>query len=240
METKTTTVKVFRKKGKSRRRSSPRQGAVLPWAVAAKDTPLFPVSQRQTHQLYYDWGFNLSPVAGTASFYYFSCNGAFDPDVSGTGHQPMGFDQMMLLYEQYTVVASTISVTFISAGGAGRVGILLSPDTSAGADPSKLVENGLCKWHCMDAAASSGGTGQRIVTVEQSFNTAKFFGRQNDRVVVNDPDLFGTTAANPTEQAYFAVGGWAFPSQSGTTVIDFDVLIKYDVVYWEPRKLAKS
>lgn len=164
----------------------------------------------------------------------------FDPDISGVGHQPMGFDQMMLFYEQYTVLRSTISVTFITAGGAARVGVFLAPDTTSITNPITVVENGLCKWHCVDAASSSGGTGNRITTVELSFDTAVYFDRKRGKALLSDTNLFGTAAANPVEQAYFAVGVWAFYSQAVTTTVDCDVLVKYDAIYWEPRKLAPS
>jgi len=35
----------------------------------------------------------------------------YDPDITGTGHQPAGFDQMMLSYEHYIVTRARIWAT---------------------------------------------------------------------------------------------------------------------------------
>ena len=44
----------------------------------------------------------------------FSGNGLYDPDVSGVGHQPLGFDQWMTLYNRYRVYASRIVVNVVN------------------------------------------------------------------------------------------------------------------------------
>ncbi len=42
----------------------------------------------------------------------FNLNGLYDPDLTGTGHQPRGFDQITALYQQYRVKRIDIKVTF--------------------------------------------------------------------------------------------------------------------------------
>jgi hypothetical protein len=165
----------------------------------------------------------------------------YDPDISGTGHQPMGFDQLMLLYEQGTVIHSRISVSFI-AQYACRVAIWLSPDTTNITDPLRISENGLIVSDTVDGAvvSSSGGSGERRVNLTLSCDVAKYFGRNQGRGIVNDPDLYFTAASNPVEQVYFVVSAWhAFGSLDSSSV-GFDVRIDYDTVFHEPRKLTVS
>lgn len=46
----------------------------------------------------------------------FRGNDLYDPDISGTGAQPYGFDQWMNLYERFRVLGSSIDVWFCSVG----------------------------------------------------------------------------------------------------------------------------
>lgn len=46
----------------------------------------------------------------TIAEHRFSANGLFDPDETGTGHQPLLFDEYALLYNSYNVVSSRIKI----------------------------------------------------------------------------------------------------------------------------------
>ena len=54
---------------------------------------------------------NLGVSAGPV-FYQFRANSIYDPDLTGTGHQPRGRDQLDLLYRRYQVYAVQVTVDF--------------------------------------------------------------------------------------------------------------------------------
>jgi hypothetical protein len=200
-------------------------------------TPIF-ASQKRIKLFYYDYGLTRSGTAGAVSNYFFIANGLFDPNITGGGHQPMGFDQMMLLYNQYTVVASKMSLTIYNttASVAVRAGVYLSPDASSITDPSRLIENGLITTKVIPAINVAG----YIKEFQLDCDVVKFFGRaKNVRELLDDGLLAGTSAVNPTEGVYYAVTAWdPFGASNYSTF--FDVIIEYDAIFWEPRKLTVS
>lgn len=46
--------------------------------------------------------------------YVVSCNGLYDPNVSGTGHQPLYFDQLTSIYNHYCVLKSKCSFQLVA------------------------------------------------------------------------------------------------------------------------------
>lgn len=200
-------------------------------------TPIFPASKLIHNQFYYASQNSLSGSVGVVNGDVWSANGLFDPDITGTGHQPIGFDQMMAVYEHYTVIRSKITCTFINnSDDPVRVAIMLSPDSTILTDTSRIMENGLIKTAVMD---SKDGTGQRITTLTLDCDIKKQMGRKSYKDLLDDENLRGDSAANPVEQTYFIVLTWGAFAASDANVL-YDCSISYDSIYTEPRKLAIS
>jgi len=62
--------------------------------------------------LKYNQVITMVNVAGIGT-HVFRLNSLFDPDLTGTGHQPLGFDQWATLYGEYQVMGSRIKVRAI-------------------------------------------------------------------------------------------------------------------------------
>jgi hypothetical protein len=200
--------------------------------------PLFPQKCIQRGMLYYDSNLTVTlPNSGLASHYVFCANGLFDPDITGTGHQPMGFDQMMLCYEQATVIRSQITVSILPAHQA-RVALLVSAVQNPSTTSGVLVENGQLVTKALQAPITF--VGLEIPKLSIELDIAKFFGRKTSQELLDDVNLYTTNAANPTEQVYFSFCGWQAFAFSATDAITFDVVISYDAVFWEPRQLTQS
>lgn len=206
-------------------------------------TPIWPVSKLIKNQLYYTFGNTLAGVAGVTATHIYAANGIYDPDVTGTGHQPIGYDQLMLAYEHYSVIRSKITVCFVNNSSyAVRAGIYLSPDGAAMTDPEELMENGLVKHVVLDAkggASTDPGVSGRVKTITLDCDVAKFFGKERYSQLLED-NFRGDVSANPLEQVYFMV--FAFSSHTGVTnsQVLFDATLSFDVIYHEPRKLLGS
>ncbi len=199
--------------------------------------PLFTTPFRKAKLFYYEPSISLTGTAGVIAQYAFTANGMYDPNITSTGHQPLGFDTIMGWYEQYTVLSSKITVRACGNGiQASCVSVCLAPDTTALALPD-VLENGLIVSKVLDGRGTNG-TGQRIHNMDLSCDVAKYFGRPSPREIVNDLTLSGTAASNPTEQVYFIINTWGFGGFTDNTATQLDVVIEFDAVFWEPRKVA--
>ena len=103
-------------------------------AAGTRRLPAIGMSSKKKVRLRYVTEITLNASGVGLSAHYFSANGMFDPDVTGTGHQPLYYDQWMVNYEHYQVLGSKIKVTALPSQNAGSTpgvfGVVLDNNTS--------------------------------------------------------------------------------------------------------------
>jgi len=171
--------------------------------------------------------------AGSAGAYVFSANGCFDPDITGTGGQPMGFDQMMIFYNHYTVMRSKIQVVFRSTSAVGRVVCIA---VSGSATPLTSIEQIEENGRCVLAWLNPTGIADSHARLTAPANMTKFQGLVQ---VKDDPDMRGDASSNPAEQVYYLLYCWN-PIDVTVVSAGCSVRIEYDVWFHEPRSASLS
>lgn len=219
---------------RSARNTAPQatSGTVVQSGFTIRSMPFFGYKMRK--QLNYYSSATITSGASTASAHVFSANGLFDPDVTGTGGQPMSFDQAMTFFNHYTVHNARIVVTFMSNSTNLRVttGLFVSGSSTVTTSIEQLLENGDGAIQVLEYAGAFGGT----ATFRRNLNAGSF---QAVRDVMDDPNMRGDSASNPTEQSYFHLVVYNAASATVVTV-DFQVVITYDATFHEPRKGSLS
>jgi len=181
-----------------------------------------------TYVTAYNIGTNASGF-GSASF---RANGMYDPEVSIGGHQPLGFDQLSALYDHWYVKSSRIEIQ-LNYGALNvpvSVALYVDDDTTLATTFSSAAER--------PGAVTQAffiGDGTTYKKMYNSFDSKKFFGLMS----AGNSQLKGTAAADPTEQAEYAIivdGGVLLPSSS----VSFIVKIEYDVEWSEIATFAQS
>jgi len=192
-----------------------------------KQLPLFPIRTRK--RLPYHDDINFTGTASASAAYIFSANGIFDPDITGTGHQPMGFDQMMLYYNHYTVIRSRVVVNCVNTTVTNPiyVGIHLQGATTQITDPRILLEEGQVVYCSLSQIGVNGSQ----AVLRSSVDCGAFQGVDD---VLDDPNMRGDAASNPTEQLYYALYCWN-PFNATVPTASFSVRLEYDVMFHEPR-----
>jgi hypothetical protein len=193
-------------------------------------------------KLKYVEGFQLDPgTVGLASTYVYRANSIYDPNSTGTGHQPMNRDMWATLYKKYTVVGSKITLRCFSSNTSNSHGIMLGillKDVGTVSDlrPETLMEQGLCKY-TMGASNIVQNSGRGLI-VSKTYSAKKFFNVVN---VMDNKDLGAFQNENPVRTCKFVCILSPVP---GSLVDHFNiqcvVTIEYLVVYSEPIEQAQS
>jgi hypothetical protein len=171
---------------------------------------------------------------GLPNSYLFVGNSVFDPDFSGTGSQPLGFDQLAGLYSRYRVLGSTITVDMMtpSAGtnqSASINAVVCATNQSTGftqVDPAAAQPVAVRRvfWGVNPA----GPKGGRFVLTAM---TSDMHGIPASGVLVDD-ELSATTAANPAQLWYWQIVTEAV-DRATTTSVTCEVTIDYLVDFYE-------
>lgn len=193
---------------------------------------------------YCTW-FTLNPSASAYDVHKFAANAVYDPDVSISGHQPMGFDQLMAFYNHWRVFKSKIHVANCPTSTSNSInqiiGVLLSDDglgVSSASNLEGLMED---RRRSPDLLLAGNVSSLAIIPptrcgIVHAFDHQMFFQRP-----ISADSFFGTNGANCSDLAYYEVFG--IPPDGGTTdagTANVLVTIDYEVEFSEPKVLASS
>lgn len=192
----------------------------------------FPKTVECTH-LYHDNVPLLQSNTGAVGRYVFSCNGMYDPDYTGTGHQPYYFDQLSAIYNHYTVIGSKIKVSVVGAASttaAFRVSLTQGDDTVI----TNSTINGQAEQSSGSIIIVPSDCGEAKI-LYNSFSTKKTFGGN----ALSNDNLQGTSGANPSEQTFWIISLQAM-DQLASVNVAFDVHISYTAVWDELKDIVSS
>lgn len=180
-----------------------------------------------TNEVTYGCVLNLTPVSGQKQ-YVFSANGCYDPDVSGTGSQPLYFDQLAAIYAHYKVTSSRIEIHVMDVVGYNSlVTLYVDDDTSYASFGEDAMQRPGAVW-----STYSGGVDLPKPLVK-TWNAKKTFGTSDDST------LAGTAGAQPSEQSFF-VFNYQDATAGRTAPFAIVVQIKYQVLWYEPKTIPTS
>jgi len=209
----------------------PTRSAAITSRQAENWMPIFPVRCKRT--LRYSTTFQLTCTSGATATYVFRANDLFDPDYTGTGHQPMGFDQMMLSYNHFCVTHSTIRVTARNKSNTSPVTVCIRQDASPTAVTviDRIMEFG----GLMALELDTFGTQTNLM--ELNLDMAKVQG-VSPSALTSDSTLRGDAGNSPTEVTYWHVQCW--DTAALTSIVNFDVILEQTAWFIEPRDLTES
>jgi len=215
---------------KSRRKTTTRRRSTytrVPGVVALGRNAIPPII---SNTMVYGERFIFSTSSGFGT-YLFSCNGLYDPNVTGIGHQPHYFDQLSELYDHYRVVSSKITVTPCTSPTYDvNYGVFIDDD----ATPAVNLNTALERTSPRATKSVSLNDSGYFQSVTMSWNAKTAFGIEN---IMTRENLAGNAGANPLETQNFCV--WL---DNGTlsAAINFLVQIEYNCIWNERASVLGS
>lgn len=172
----------------------------------------------------------LDAAGGGVSPYVFIANTLYDPNVTGTGHQPLMSDEMAAIYGSYIILGSKITAKFVNSSTGttvSHIGIFLSRDSSISTSQELVLEQQNTKHTTLGLPGSTNG----IKTITGNFSAKKFFSANP----LTDDLQEALISADPQKKAYYILWQSSINSANNPDAIDVLVSIDY-IALWKNRK----
>lgn len=181
------------------------------------------------------------PAGGGLVQYNFNLNSLYDPNLTGTGHQPYGYDQMVDIYNRYRVFRVDYAISAYntdSTTGVSVVGALPSnePITVSGG-VSELMENPRAKY----ITQANGAT---LKVLKGSISLPSLVGRSKSQYMADDR-YQALSTSSPSELAILNImagtmTGTSGAGGSGTNVMNLSVSLVYHVEWFDVKIQLQS
>jgi hypothetical protein len=178
----------------------------------------------------------VTGTTGALGLYVFNASSLYDPNYTGTGHQPRGFDQIMPLYDHFVVLKSTIKVRLVSqtVNSVVMAGVALSSTVTNQGDWDDYAEGPMSQVDSTGNLVTYGNTS--VLEFKLHYDAKSFLGVP-DPITSNKNQ--GTISANPIDNAFYHIfvqDG----AESASVNVRALVEIEYHCVFIEPLNPSQS
>lgn len=179
-------------------------------------------------------------VGWGANQYLWRANSIFDPNQTGTGHQPYGMDQWATWYSEYVVYGCKIWCNCLNQGGGGTLvgcAVMLNWGNSFQIWSPAAIAG---QWEVpkvMFRDIAAGSVGPSHAKLSKYINIAPQFGVSKKTLFVND-DYAASTGANPAVIANFSFSTSQDDGNASNMVVRF--VLKYYVMFRNRLNVATS
>lgn len=180
----------------------------------------------------------FTSTSGAVTANVFNANSLFDPNRTGTGHQPMGFDQLAVLYSRYRVFGSKITCrcfqigTGTAAATQGSVSILSSASNTASSQPDGITERDAGVTRSVGANTPT----QQMLSASARTGTPR---GETAAKVRQDPNYEAGIGASPATETYWIVY-YNTSDQTTTSTCNIECEIEFDCEFFARVQPAQS
>lgn len=164
--------------------------------------------------------YNLAGGVPTPNAQVMLMNSLYDPDSTGTGHQPLDYDQFTAIYLKYLVVEFEYHLTLYNLATIGTKWVVAMSET----DISSRTVDALSEIkYCKSGIVGRADGGDCMVKVSGRMPLSKIMGQ---RILDSDSSMYSNYNASPADGAFFIV---KCASLDGTS--NANMYVKADIRY---------
>lgn len=188
----------------------------------------------RTTMVYHMTGALTEAAVNTGVYAAFSLIDLNDPDKTGVGLQPVGYDQWGQMYSRFKVTGFKVELQYVNRNDTDEVLVgwfihnSLAPTSSVQAWPAQRYAAARL------LQASSGGNSTTTMTVSIPIWDVMSITKQQ---YMDELDFTQVSGAGPTKQAYISVFAQGFGTVAS---VRFDYKMKYTVELSDPVSLGMS
>lgn len=201
----------------------------IPRGVTSVNPSRTPWATRDITKVKYTDEFDLTLTSGSLNNYAFNSNGLYDPDQTGTGHQPLGYDQLSAMYSRYRVFKVSWKVVFGNVATNGAAVRCAVSHVNGSTIPVRPA--------CFELAYGKQGVvgpyGNPL-KLQGSFDLTKL--NSDPAKYLIDDRYAATVTSNPAEVMYILLS--AYPNVSSTCRVS--VSFVYHVEFYDPETPGSS
>jgi len=184
-------------------------------------------------RLNYSENLTLSTSLGSIGSYVFRTNDLFDPNYTGTGHQPYFRDQMFALYQYGRVLSMKITFTLITGNSIDPLFVVVGPIQSGTADTD--MQTGSERKGSKETYMN----GQAIKKLSCASSCDYYFGAKKGTTILSAAYLQASTASlNNGSVMWYQILFTALNAASVT--LNFKVDISMITRFEQPRQQTSS
>lgn len=177
---------------------------------------------------------NQTINSGFTHLQQWRANSLYDSDLTGVGHQVMGFDQLKILYNRYRVDAVHYSVAITNRTSEQMLVCILPTNGATPSTYGEAVEQPRARWVIL----APNGSGASTKTVS-GWVSLKAVASASASMYKNDDRYQSVVSSNPAEAIELNV--FATTCTGGTTLLfDMSTDLKYKCTFFDRIMLTQS
>lgn len=182
----------------------------------------------KTRLVYFDQNTLTGAGASVPASYGYGLNNLFDPDFSGSGTQPLFYDQLSAMYNKYRVYSAKITLTLSNETEETCMCVFVPTIANTpGTNPEVAAMQRMAAN--VTLGPKSGGNGVKIIRRQVPFS--KVWG-VDSRAIHSEDDFAALVTGSPNNVVY----GWVMARNIGTTtvIVRYTIKITYQVDFHMP------